>query len=123
MKRLLALAAVGEAATGLVLLVYPPIVVRLLFGAEIRGAGIFLSRITGINLIALGIACWPGDKRRRALYGMLTYSTLAMLYLAYVGFIGVAGILLWPAVVVHAGLSMLLIRAWRREQRPSEAKT
>lgn len=104
MKRLLALAAVGEAATGLVLLVYPPIVVRLLFGAEIAGAGIFLSRITGISLIALGIACWPGDKLRRALYGMLTYSTLAMLYLAYVGFTGVGGILLWPAVAIHAGL-------------------
>lgn len=37
MKRLLALAAVGEVATGLVALVYPPILVRLLFGAEITG--------------------------------------------------------------------------------------
>ena len=38
MKNLLAVASVGEAITGLVLLVYPPIVVRLLFGAEIVGA-------------------------------------------------------------------------------------
>jgi hypothetical protein len=37
MKILLALVAVGEAATGLVLLVYPPILVKLLFGAEIAG--------------------------------------------------------------------------------------
>ncbi len=123
MKKLLALAAISEVATGLVLLVYPPIVVRVLFGAEITGAGIFLSRIAGISLIALGIACWPGDKPRPALYGMLTYSTLAMLYLAYVGFTGVVGILLWPAVAVHAVLSFLLIRAWRKEQTPPPAKT
>jgi hypothetical protein len=35
MKPTLAPAAVGEAATGLVLLVYPPIVVEPLFGAQI----------------------------------------------------------------------------------------
>ncbi|SRR5260370_4459544 len=123
MNKILPLAAVSEAAAGLVLLVYPPIVVRLLFGAEITGAGIFLSRIAGISLIALGIACWPGDKPHRALYGMLTYDTLAMLYLAYVGLTGAVGILLWPAVAVHAVLSILLIRAWRKEQRPPAART
>jgi len=50
-------------------------------------------------------------------------STLAMLYLAYVGFTGVVGILLRPAVAVHAGLSILLVRAWRKERRPPAAKT
>ncbi len=103
MKGLLALAAVGEAATGLVLLVYPPIVVRLLFGADIAGAGMVMSRIAGIGLIALGIACWPSrDTRGRAawaLCGMLNYSSLAALYLAYLGIGGEwAGRLLWPAV-------------------------
>jgi hypothetical protein len=123
MKKLLALAAVSETASGLVLLVYPPIVVHLLFGAETTGAGIIMSRLAGISLIALGIACWPGNMAHRALYGMLTYSMLAMLYLAYVGVIGAAGILLWPAVAVHAGLSILLGRAWRKEQRPPAART
>jgi len=52
MKTLLALAAVSEAATGLVLLVYPSIVVSLLFGSEITGAGIVMSRLAGISLIA-----------------------------------------------------------------------
>ena len=117
MKTLLALAAVSEAATGLVLLVYPSIVVRLLFGSEITGAGIVMSRLAGISLIAFGIACWPGNMAHRALYGMVTFSTVAMLYLAYVGLIGVVGILLWPAVAVHGGLSILLVRAWRKEQK------
>lgn len=123
MKKLLALAAVSEAATGLALLVYPPIVVHLLFGAEIADAGIFLSRVAGISLIALGVACWPPNASHGALFGMLTYSTLAALYLAYLGISGVVGILLWPAVAVHALLSVLLLRAWRREQTPLSAKT
>jgi hypothetical protein len=121
MKKLLILAAVGEALTGLILLVYPPIVVSLLFGAEITGAGTVMSRIAGIILFALGIACWPSNVTYRALYGMLTYETLVTLYLAYVGISGERGILLWPAVAVHAGLSVLLVRAWRKEQRAPEA--
>ena len=43
MKNLLAIAAVGEAGTGFVLLVYPSIVVRVLFGAEIAGVGVVMS--------------------------------------------------------------------------------
>jgi hypothetical protein len=122
MKNLLALAAVIEAATGLLLLVSPPLVVSLLFGTEITGAGIVVSRIAGISLIALGIACWPGNMARR-LHAMLTYNTLVMLYLAYLGGIGMAGILLWPALAVHGGLSILLVRAWWNERRRSEART
>jgi hypothetical protein len=73
MKKLLAIAAVGEAGIGLVLLVYPPVVVRLLFAAEIAGAGVVMSRIAGISLIALGMACWPG---RRAKWATLRHADL-----------------------------------------------
>ena len=112
MKNLLAIAAVGEAATGLVVLVDPPIVVKLLFGAEIAGAGTVMSRIAGISLIALGLACWPGAKAP-AICGMLTYSTLATLYLAGLAIVGEwSGTLLWPAVVVHVILTALFARAW-----------
>jgi hypothetical protein len=124
MKKLLALAAAGEAAFGLILLAYPPIVVQLLFGAEISGAGMVMSRITGISLIALGIACWPGrDTSGSALplFGMFTYSSLATLYLAYQGLGGEwVGGLLWPAVVVHAILTILLVRTWLKDQRTRE---
>jgi|SRR5882724_9097848 len=124
MKWLLALAAVGEAVTGLVLLVYPPIVIQLLFGAEIAGAGTVMSRISGIALIALGIACWPGGGVSRALCGMLTYSALGMLYLAYVGLAGgLTGVLLWPAVVLHAVLTLLLARAWFSVRRAVSEQT
>ncbi len=98
MKRVLILAAVGEILTGAALLIVPSLVGRLLFGEGLTGVAIPVARVTGIALIALGVACWPGPP----LVGMLTYSAVVTLYLAYVGFAGgLTGILLWPAVVLH----------------------
>jgi hypothetical protein len=117
-RTLLVVAAVAETVTGLALLVLPSMVVRLLFGAETAGMGSIVSRIAGISLIALGLACWPGrDAGSLApLMGMLTYSLLAALYLGYLGIVGEwVGILLWPAVGVHAVLSALLACAWIRK--------
>lgn len=114
MKKLLTLAAIGETATGLALLIVPSLVVRLLFDAEILGVGVVMSRLAGIALIGLGVACWPGP----ALPGMLTYSVLAMLYLTYIGVRGEwVGLLLWPAVMLHALLTLLLARAWFKSQQ------
>ena len=122
--KLLAIAAAAEAATGLALLVVPSPVGRLLLGAELTGVAIPVARVTGIALIALGIACWPG---RTALCGMLTYSVLATLYLLYLGIRGQwIGPLLWPAVAVHAVLTILLARAWyqaHKEASQSETPT
>jgi hypothetical protein len=110
MKKLLTLAAVAEAATGAALIVVPSLVGRLLLGTELAGVSIPVARVTGIALIALGVGCWPGST---ALCGMLTYSTFVTVYLAYLGLAGeFAGILLWPAVVIHALLTALLARAW-----------
>jgi len=95
-----------------ILIAYPPIVVQLLFGVDIDGIGIMMSRITGIALIGLGVACWPGNSAHQPLNGMLTYSTLAMLYLIRIGIRGApVGLLLWPGVVAHGILVALLVRA------------
>lgn len=105
MKSALAFAAIGEAVTGLALLIAPSLVGQLLLGEQLAGVAIPVARVSGIALIALGIACWPGPP----LVGMLTYSVLATLYLAYVGFAaGLTGVLLWPAVILHAILTALL---------------
>ena len=107
MKWALVLAVVGEAATGVALLIVPSLVGRVLLGEELTGAAIPIARVAGIALVALCIACWPGPPR----VGMLAYVAVIMLYLAYLGFTGGAtGILLWPAVVVHVILTGLLIR-------------
>jgi hypothetical protein len=121
-NKVLALAAAAEAATGLLLLGWPPIVVRLLFGAEISGIGVVISRFGGICLVGLGVACWPGNDKLRAFCGMVTYSTLAMLYLTYTGVRGeMVGLLLWPTVVAHAILTVLLVGARFKEQKTPAA--
>jgi len=108
MKKVLVLAAVSEAVTGLALLIVPSLIGRLLLGEELAGVAIPVARVLGIALIALGVACWPGTP----LIGMLTYSSAVTLYLAYVGFAGgLTGTLLWPAVVLHVILTALLTRA------------
>ena len=118
MKTVLTLAATAEGATGTVLVAYPPIVVRLLFGADIVGVGELTSRIAGIALIGLAVACWPNGSARQPLRGMLTYGGLATLCLAYVGVRGqTVGALLWPAVVVHVVLVILLVGARSGKER------
>jgi len=113
-KKLLAFAAVAEAATGLALLIVPSLVGWLLLGEELAGTAIPVARVAGIALIALGVACWPGPP----LVGMLTYGAVVTLYLAYVGFAGgLSGILLWPAVLVHAALTFLLARTWFKDRQ------
>jgi hypothetical protein len=108
MKKLLAIVSVGELATGLAFLVAPSLVAQLLLGVELTDVALTVARVAGIALIALAVACWPGTP----LIGMLTYSAAVALYLAYLGFAGGAsGILLWPAVVLHAILTVLLARA------------
>lgn len=111
MKKVLALAAVGEAATGLALLIVPALVGRLLLGDELTGIAVVVARVAGIALVALAVACWPGTP----LVGMLTYSAAVMVYLAYLGFTGASsGLLLWPAVVLHLILTVLLAGAVTR---------
>jgi len=106
MKGVLVFAAVSEAATGLALLVVPSLVGQLLLGTELTGVAATVARVAGIALIALGVACWPGTP----LVGMLTYSAAVTLYLAYVGLAdGLSGALLWPAVVLHAIVTALLL--------------
>jgi hypothetical protein len=109
MRKLLIFAAVAEVGTGLALLIAPSLVGQLLFGEELTGIAVPVARVTGIALIGLGVACWPGPP----LVGMLGYSALVTLYLAYLGFAGgLTGVFLWPAVALHVVLSILLGRAW-----------
>lgn len=115
MMRMPLAAAVAEAATGAALLIVPSQVGRLLLGEELVGVAIPVARVLGIALVALGVACRTG---RTGLVGLLVYSAAVTLYLAYLGLAtGVGGVLLWPAVAVHALMNVGCV-ATLRTQRP-----
>jgi hypothetical protein len=100
MKRVvLTIAGVAEAVTGLAMLASPSLVADILLGQPLDGMAVLVARVAGLGLMGLGLACWPGPP----LLGMLAYSAAVTVYLAYLGMSGVAsGVLLWPAVVLHA---------------------
>ena len=84
LNKLLAIAAVLEAATGLVLIIHPSLVSWLLLGEVVSGAGIVVGRVAGFALLSLGLACWPGidsaGVRNSALRALLAYNLLTTLY-------------------------------------------
>lgn len=110
-------AAIEAAATGAVLFVRPQLFAWLVFGADFSDAGQALGRLTAIALIGLVLATWPTpaalSSPASSIRALLTYNLLAAIYLIYVGINGqLTGILLWPAVVLHAIFSFLLGRSW-----------
>jgi hypothetical protein len=99
------------------LLIVPSLVGQLLLGTELTGIAATVARVAGIALIGLGLACWPGPPR----VGMLVYSATVALYLAYLGFAGgMNGLLLWPAVVLHGILTVLLARSSTSDKTTKE---
>jgi hypothetical protein len=111
MNKPLAFASLAEAATGGALILAPSLVSQLLLGTELTGVADAVGRVAGISLLSLGIACGSSkEPSRGALSGMTTYGLLVTLYLSYIGFRGEwVGPLLWPAVVLHAALTLLLV--------------
>jgi len=107
MKKVLTIAAVAEAATGVALIVVPSLVGRLLLGADLAGVANPVARVAGFALLALGVACFPSCT---ALCGMLTYNLLVTPYLFYLAIRGEwVGSLLWPVVGLHVILTLLLL--------------
>ena len=103
-------------------MIYPALVAQVLFGDGVSGVGKVLSRVAGIALLALGVACWPGREAgsvsAHSTGALLTYSLLVTIYLVYLGVVAhLAGILLWLAVVVHAVWIFLVVAAWRHERQ------
>jgi len=105
--------ALVEVVAGLALLAVPSVVISLLFGVgQASPEALAIGRLGGAGLLAIGVACWiahrdTGSPSRRALvFGALVYNVGAVAVLAYAGSIlAMAGVLLWPAVVLHAGLA------------------
>jgi hypothetical protein len=111
---LLIVTAVGEAGIGLLLLVRPSVPLALLLGVEHASREtIVVARLFGAALLAIGVGCWLGrsdalgPSQRGLITGVLIYDAAVATLLAYAGlFLNLVGIALWPAVVLHAGLTV-----------------
>jgi len=113
-KSLLSITGALEAATGLLLLAVPSVLVELLLGEALGSpVGVTVARVTGAAVLALGVACWlaRGDAASRAAKGlvaaMLLYNlaVVALLVIAWTSQ-GLFGIGLWPIVLVHAAMAI-----------------
>jgi hypothetical protein len=113
-KLLLLITAVVEAATGLCLLFLPAVLFAILFGSEDPTVdAIIVGRIAGAALLAIGIASGMAMTDTLApaqlglLTGILVYNITASALLAYAGAaLRMIGVLLWPAVALHALLAV-----------------
>jgi hypothetical protein len=122
-KLLLLTTAFVEVATGLCLLVLPAVLLTILLGTEhATGDALFVGRIAGVAVLAIGIASWMArsDAFTPAQLGLLTgiliYDAAASMLLAFAGSVlEMNGVLLWPAVALHAILALWCLSCLRSD--------
>jgi hypothetical protein len=114
-KLLLLITAFVEAATGVGLLYLPAAVFAVLLGLEHAAVeAILIGRLAGAALLGIGVASWmartdvPTPAQLGLLTGILVYNVAGAMLLAFAGAVlKMAGVLLWPAVALHA-----ILAAW-----------
>jgi hypothetical protein len=124
-RTLLIVTALVETPIGVMLLVSPAPVVALLLGVSVEAPAVLVvARIAGAALLSLGCACWlaRNDGANRAMGGivaaMLLYNSVAVAVLTNAGTGGrLVGVLMWPAVALHAVLAVWCIAAMRPSVR------
>jgi hypothetical protein len=117
LKLLFIVMAALEIATGLALLGSPSLPVSLLLGVSLDTPGaLMVARVAGAAVLSLGVACWLArdDGQSRAMRGliaaMLLYNVAVAALLASAGLgMKLAGVALWPAVIVHSALAVWCI--------------
>ena len=111
-KYLVRAAAWLEIITGIALIIGPKIACLLLFAAPLDGIGVPLGRYAGIAVLALGTACLPAATAdaRRAVLGLLMYNVGAVMLFVWIWIATTFhGFLLWPAMILHAGIAFGLL--------------
>jgi hypothetical protein len=93
---------------------------------EAAGEALFVGRIAGAALLAIG-AVLADEKRcveagvARLLTGITIYNAATTALLAYAGAaLGMAGLLLWPAVAIHAALAVWCVTCLRARRAEAD---
>jgi hypothetical protein len=118
MRNFLLVSGVVEVVTGLGLVFSPSLIASILLGSLLEGdAGLIVGRVCGTALLALGIVCLlarDDSGARGIIVAMLLYDVGATALLVYSRFgLGLTGIALWPAIVLHAVLALWCIVSLR----------
>lgn len=124
-KLFMVVTAFVETATGFGLLILPSVLFASLLGLEQATVdAIFVGRIAGAALLAIGVASWMArsDALTTAQCGLLTgiliYNAAASVLFAFAGAVlKMSGVLLWPAVVLHAILTVWCFSCLRAVDR------
>ncbi len=121
MKMLFKVTAILEGGIGIALTLAPSEVFLLLLGAPLESpGGPVVGRVLGASLMSLGAACWLArvDVRSRTDQGLvaaiLLYNIAASLLLGYARMgLGLPGVGLWPAVILHSALAVWCVACLR----------
>jgi hypothetical protein len=133
-KLFLIVIAATEASTGLGLLLLPSVPFDVLLGLEsAKVDAIFVGRIAGAALLAIGVASWLArtDELSPSLFGLLVgillYNTVVSILLVYAGIVlKMTGGMLWPTVAFHLILAVwggLLLRGIPSKRRGEAGDT
>ena len=102
-----------EIVVGVILATLPDIPCLLVFGAKPESVGRPLAHWVGVALIALGIACLPSKaavSNHNAVLGLFVFNVGATILFAWVGIVTIHGSALWPVVILHAVITVALLR-------------
>jgi len=107
-NRLLTSSAIIEIGAGLLIILFPSYMLSLVFGLPSNSLAVMLGQITGVALVALGMACWSargdpgGPARLGAVRSITLYNGGAGLFLIVFALSGRAfGIVLWLFALIH----------------------
>jgi hypothetical protein len=129
MKKLLAVTAILELATGVSLLIAPSLTAQLLLGTEPGSpAGVLLGKVAGAALLSIGLTCWLDRNRSRSestglVTGLAAYNAMGAALLARGAMVdGMNGVALWPACAVHLALLLWCARCLLATGRVSDTE-
>jgi hypothetical protein len=117
MKNILTVTSIIEFPTAVILLVFPSLIAKLLFGATLdTPIALIVARVAGAAILSLAVACWfaRNDGINSAVNGlvvaMLLYNISITLILIYAALdLSLSGIGLWPVVLLHMAMSVWCI--------------
>ena len=123
MRRLFALGALGEVLTGIVALAFPASLITLLLDAPPESSAIFLARLLGVAVLALGITWWlartgAGGSCRLSERGFVIYNLGAgLLCFIHLATVNSDALMLWPVAILHTALAVAMVAAGYRARK------